>query len=378
VSKSCKATPERINLLRHRVHKAALRVLLGKEPCIITDRDIENNAGRINKALRVLFDQRDVRVTTPIILKSADYGYGYGRKERIDGYWTDSLDEYVESYASKAPARHFEECLRKDLEGFMGSNEEKHFSHAGWREFKDVSLAVLAHIWIHRDEYLFMGPKKKSDRWNREPSDTPIPWDECTDPGWFAQKNELAVQTKLILRNAAEMYAREHFHDLSRRDTGLPGATYATRLDVTIPNIGGVPLTKDNLDDTEKLCDEALNAITRYRKGCRAFKAAVESHGGEKGYRLEIMRRAVQDMLDMAPVVLADHNNHDHGTRDMARYAAQHGRMVDHDALFDDRDPIMLMRTEDRESPQRQYYGIPNTALDTAFNAVLALEDDML
>ena len=373
---SNKVDPKRLEQLKQRIHHKALTQMLSKNPHIIEERDIESHSGRLSKAIRVLVGARHIYQVCPVMAEDNTYG-GYGRKRRIYGYWTETLDVNIDTYASEATERHFEGALRDDLEVFMkkGYEETSNLSFAGWRTFNDMSLPVLAFVWLHKEEYLFMEEKNRTRNWLADtPDRKPVPWDECEKPVWFAKKDEFSIQPKLIMRNYAEMYARDNFPKLSKRDTTLKGCSHRSEIEVSLPNIGGVPFLKTNLEKADVLCEEALAAITMYRKGCRAFKDAVESYGGEDGYRREIMRRATIDMLDLAPVILAEANGVPNGKTIMAKYLLGHANMIDHDSLFDDRDSVMTMRSEDSDYSRYTYFGVSDSSLGSVFKEVLGLE----
>lgn len=356
MAKSVQVTKERLEELTRTLHLRALRAMVCKWPEVVAPGELESHAGRVDKAVRVLLHRRLAYKCAPADMSGRPHYYG---PRVVAGYWPTTLQDRLEGYAAEHSPSAFEEAVREDLKaishGGGGGNpatQSKNVDLAGWRRLCDASLPQLAHIWVNMGDYLFLADKERGDGWGARPKGDPSPWEAVGDPVYYATSAGVAVHEKLALRNIAEMHATKHFHRLSRPDTGLPGSSDYHVVEAQFANLGYVAPSESNLEGIDQACEDAVKAIRRYREGCRCLMEAVRRQGGESAYRFEIMRRATQDMIDMAPVTLAQdaapRKFWESPDRDavFARYLMDHGRKAVFGDLFDDRDPVLTVPGE--------------------------------
>jgi len=372
MSKSVQVSKERLEELTGVLHLRALRAMLSKDAHVVPESSIEGNRGRVDKAVRVMLHHRLMYRCAPAEVKQRGY---YGPRV-VSGYWPTTLMDRVEDYAAKHSPFEFEKAVRGDLEGMgtvsHGGRRDK-VSMAGWRAIGSADIPQLAHMWVHRGEYLFMDDS--GDGWDPKPHGDPRPWADVDEPKYYATAEGVAAHEKLVLRNIAEIHAKDNFHRLTRPDTGLPGSSDHRELEVQLSNVGYMAPDEGSLGDVDRACGEAVKAIRRYREGCRSLMQAVRHHGGGAGYRIEIMRRAVTDMVDMAPVALAERRGPAAASKRVvfARYLMEHADGMSFGDLFDDRPPVL-------EAPGESdpYWGhwAAQAPLDRHFREVLDLSED--
>lgn len=169
------------------------------------------------------------------------------------------------------------------------------------------------------------------------------------------------------------MHARDNFHRLTKRDTGLPGSTDYLYLTVHLSNVGYIAPTESNLEDVDRACETAVKAVEDYRRGCRSMLRSIRHSGGEEAYRVEIVRRAVKDMVDMAPVALAEQKVSKPDPKAMiARYLMEHAEDVSFEELFDDRPPCLKTPGENDRFMERVF----DDPLDNHCKRVVKDEDE--
>lgn len=374
MAKSVRVTNERLEELTRILHFKALKVLMLKMPETVPPERIESHNGRIDKAIRVLMHHKLMYKCAPVDMPTNIPNY-YGPRT-VMGYWPSTLYDCVEDYAAEHNPSSFEDAVREDLEKLYENfhRNKMGIKWAGWKSIDKSNLPQLAHMFVNREKYLFMG--NTGDRWHTNPSGDPLPWDKVKHPTYYATVEGVASHEKIVLRNIAEIYANKHFHKLTQGDTGLPGASDDYSLQATISNLGYVAPSEDNLGRLDKACREAVNALLGYRKGCQCLMQAVRSHGGEKAYREEVVRRAVRDMIDTAPITLVEASETggnvewERSPRMFAKYLMDHIDGHSFESLYDDRSPVLKVKGE-----SEGIYGKIRDPLNNTFRKVLGMKN---
>jgi hypothetical protein len=330
---------ERAETLRHRVHLAALKALLHKYDPEIYSRNIETHQGRRAKALHDLNAARLIKYTG--VRKPKD---SWDRDENT--YWvTESFDSWVAQYAAASTGQG-ENVIREDLNGAL-SNIHHRFQHkpiteVGWSDITNASLALLAHVWTHRDEYLYRGENKRKNATN-DLDDKPRAWDKCTQPLAFIHRTAYENLPKMLLRNAVEIYAGTMSDYLTLKEAGCMGWSNDATFDVTVPNVGAVNPTHMNINTIQCHIRKGIEVLKKYSETCEKIETAIERNGGESAWNKVILTRAIQEMLSTSPLIAAAGDEaHPSGKRlsnmqDLSRYVLEHGGLMSYEKLFDDR-----------------------------------------
>lgn len=332
-----KPTPEeRLEELKWRVHICALRKLLSKSDGAIPIHDIESHRGRQQKAVLNLTKARHLR----FIGRSKENKWS----SEINYYWTDTLEDYLKVYAEQDNPMG-EDTVRDHLEEVIlgaGGNYRKtrNLLEVGWVAIQNASLPRLASAWSEKDQYLFMGEGSMKNRYdNDNPDCNALPWEDCKKPLLMIRRDAYKAMPKLLLRNAAEIYAGVMYDRLMALDAHLKGSSHETALTVTVANIGAMVPTPENLIAVSNQCLDAIEALRAYIETCNKVADSVDRHGSE--WQKDILKLAIKDMLSAAPALAmgASHPSVYHllHMNALAKYILEHAQWMDYTRLYDDR-----------------------------------------
>jgi len=343
------AQEKRLKELIHRVHLCALKILLSKETQAIDCYQIETNMGRVNKAVRDLTEAGHIH---QVSYTNSDY-------RPHSEHWVDTLDASLHDY-EKTPSpsvgesiirEHVNELFSLNRAGAWNRKSIDSLRRVGWAVIEESDIGLLAKVWLHRDEYLFMGPAKedqKGNYWNNIIKHYPEPqtWSACKKPQYFMRRREYESLPKILLRNVVEEYAGYMVDRLERSDMGTLGHADVKYFENHLLNITTLTPTEEHIDTALKQCQDTIKIVTEYMEQCQRLKAAVKKIGGTQPYSKDLIVRAVDDLLAQSPIILtSDKDKVEYFSRHMqwnalketARYVLDHAELMDYNALYDDR-----------------------------------------
>lgn len=333
------------------MHRLALIALLKKEKKGVYAHYIERHGGRQNKAIRLLTEAGHIVPSTA----KANKGY-YGKM-----YWvTETFDRMLPEYAKSAGNTDMENNLAENLMKFLFESSYYNYGDnlymLGGSFFDSSKVEDLAYVWLHRDEYVFIGVV------NERPFDDtytdPMPWDKCRHPVMYMSRKNYESYPKILLRNAVEMYAGGMLCRLVKDDMSIKDVSYDVYFKNIVVNITKVLPTAANIDTVIDSCRRTIDIMTEYMNMCKRMRDLLETSGGDESYHRCIIEKAIDHFMVQAPVFLSSEDVDSESfnipmrfdlLKTIMRYALDHADVMSYDRLFDDRPPSIKMEksTED-------------------------------
>jgi hypothetical protein len=340
---------ERLDQLRRIVHLRALRDTISKVSSDISLGKIESNRGRQGKAIRMLKNAGLVEYAG----KKKDSNYSWATPENMylvtPGPFEESVREYAASYTpacgESTVRTHLQELLLGSSIGYgwRGRKKMTSINAVGWTCIEEADIVTLSRAYLHRDEFMFMNAGKESRYDETGVDGYPGEWGSKKAPAYLISKAVFESLPKVLIRNAAEIYASTMYDYLALMEAGFKGWSNDATLNITVCNVGHMDPTNTNFDALQDQCAKGIEVLKRYSEMCNMVRAAVERNGD--GWTRTILSLAVKEMLRAAPAVLAtdDPEMHPSGERlrNMAglyRYCLEHASIMSYEALYDDRE----------------------------------------